>query len=231
MTVPVSNIYVRFSNTAIDYTGFGMNVANVNCNANASIMKLSVNGNTVFRVDMDGNFGFQREVIWVPARAMTPSLTNAPFFTYSESATSRVLQSALVFSATTTQSAQFDVLMPKSWNKANIRYKLVVSPTSNGSSGSSNVSLWNLKAVSISNLDNLADPIMSSNTYYSLVANNSRHLYISDESSYMPVDGSPQEGDLVAFRISREASNASDTLTSTAKLLGVQVILNPTNRL
>lgn len=228
MTVPVSNIHLTFSNTQIDYTAFGMNVSNINCNSEASLMKLKVNGNAVFRIDMDGNFGYQREIIWIPARSMLPSLSNAAYYTFGETPTSKILKSSLVFSATDDQSAQFDILMPKTWNKSQIRYRVVSSPASNSSS-SSHATLWRVQSIALSDLDSIYDPIMTSNCYVSVVGNNRNNLYVTNESPLVTVDGNPQDNDLVVFKVTRESSNAGDTLTTSSRLFGIQVILNPNN--
>lgn len=228
MTVPVSNIYVRFSNTAVTYTGFGMNVANINCNADASIMKLNVNGNPVFRVDMDGNFGYQREIIWIPAKAMIPSLTNGAYYNYYETSTSKIVQNTLIFSSTEDQSVQFDILMPKSWNKDQIKYRIVDSAyVSSGSLVQNTV--WKLEAVAISDQDPILDPVMVTRTYLTSYGSDDTKLKISDESPYTTIDGSIQDNDWVTFKLTREASNVGDNMTVQSSLYGIQIILNPNN--
>lgn len=225
MSVPVSNIYLRFSNTAVDYTGFGMNIANVNCNANASIMKLKVNGNTKFRIDMDGNLTTQPEVIWVPGRAMVPSYSAGCSMYFTETTTSKLNKMGMRFSPNIINSAQFDVLMPSSWNKSNIYYRLVFSPSANGAASSTNTVVWRIQAVAVSNEDYI-DPVLTSSSYLSVVAPNTTSTYITDATVPLTVDGTPQNNDLIMFKVFRDASNVSDTHTAFADLHGIQLILN-----
>lgn len=223
MTVPVSNIYLRFSNTAIDYTGFGMNVANVDCNANASIMKLNVNGNTVFRVTMDGYLQESKQSIWVPARSMIPSYTAGAAVIYYETTTSKIVQSTYVFNPTSNSSTQFDVLMPRSWNKGNLKYKIYFSPEFAGTTATMNT-VWFLESVAISPSD-LLDPTMTTKTKLVVQGIDETKMLMA-ESNYFTVDGDPQSSDLVVFRLNREATNVYDTLNRWVKLYGVEIILN-----
>lgn len=228
MSVPVSNIYVRFSNTAIDYTGFGMNVANVNCNENASIMKLNVNGNTVFRINMDGILTTQPETIWVPGRSMIPSFTNGCGMFFTETPTSRLNKIGMRFGPNSETSSQFDVLMPSSWNKGNIYYRLVFSPFANGSAASTNTIVWRVQAAAVSNEDNF-DPVLTSSSYVSVEAPFSVNTYITTANSPLKVDGEPQTNDLIMFKVFRDAANVYDTHTQSADLHGIQLIFNVFN--
>lgn len=223
MTVPVSNIYLRFSNTAIDYTGFGMNVANVNCNANASIMKLNVNGNTVFRVTMDGYLQESKQTVWVPARAMVPSATSGAQVIYYETPTNKLVQPVYVFNPTSNTSTQFDILMPRSWNKSNLKYRIYFTPEFPGTTSTMNT-VWFLQSTAISPND-LLDPALTTSTKLVVQGiDNTRMLYA--ESSPFSVDGNPEASDLVVFKLTREATNTFDTLNRWVKLFGVEIILN-----
>lgn len=224
MTVPVSNIYVRFSNTAIDYTGFGMNVANVNSNANASIMKLNVNGNTVLRITMDGYIQESKQTVWVPSRSMVPSSTNGAAIVYYETPTSKIVQPTFIFRPSTTNtSTQFDVLMPRSWNTGNIKYRVYFSPEFPGSSATMNT-VWFMESVAISPTD-LLDPVMTMKTKVVAQGNSNTVMYMAESENFR-IDGNPKEGDLVVFKLTREATNTLDTLNQWAKLFGVEIILN-----
>lgn len=54
MTVAISNLSATWSNTANIYNAIGMNVSNTGANNRSSLLSLSINGNNVFRISVDG---------------------------------------------------------------------------------------------------------------------------------------------------------------------------------
>lgn len=223
MTVPVSNITATLSNANTIYNVMGFNVSNIAANSQSSLLRFNVNGNTKFRIDLDGNFTDQKEVIWIPAKAMIPSLTSGASVGFTESPTSKIIQNYMSFSDSTVQSAQFDVFMPKTWNKSNVVYKVICSPLLNVASSTSNT-VWNLQAAAISSLDSL-DPVLTNYSKQVIMGNSNNIIYVSDGGT-LTINGNPQDNDLVVFKIIRQTDDALDNLATRSRLLGIQIILN-----
>lgn len=227
MTVPISNVTATLSDANTIYNVMGFNVANIAANSSSSLLRFNVNGNTVFRIDLNGavNSGSLTETIWVPAKAMVPSLTNGASADYYETPTSLIVLNTLRFSSVREDSAQFDVLMPKSWDRGPIKYKVACSPYDDPGTTTANT-LWRLQAVAISNLDDISDPLMLANSYVKITGSDVSLMYISEESPKMTVDGSIQQGDWVTFKISRESANTIDNMDVASSLYGVHILLN-----
>jgi len=153
-----------------------------------------------------------KETIWLPASAMvTPTTNGAASGTTNGT---NVVYKTLDFDQTTSESAQFQIAMPKSWNLSTLTFIAYWT----ASTGSGTVT-WSLAAGAVSNDDVLDTTFGTAVTVTdTLIATGD--LMVADESGAMTVGGTPAAGDLVCFKILRDVA---DTLTGDAKLVGIRL--------
>jgi hypothetical protein len=227
MTVPVSNIALTYSDSNVSYTGIGLNVSNTGAASNSTLLKLRVNGNTKFQIDMDGNMtagGGSKQTIWIPARAMIPRLSNGATYSYAETASSNVVYQTLAFSNSSNQFAQFEILMPKSWNTSkNVTCKVVFSHT-NATATSANVN-WAVKALSEKDGDVYTNATWGGDTSlrYQISSISPNNILLTAESQNINIGGSPVSGNLVIFQVYRNVIGDTKNLQSSVRLHGTSI--------
>lgn len=159
--------------------------------------------------------GQGKETIWIPATAMISATTNGPAITVVEQTTNKNMTKTLDFDQTTSESAQFMVAFPKSWNLGTVTF----IPHWTAASGAGTV-IWALGGVAISNDDTLDVAFgTGQSSTDTLIAAYDNH--VGPESNPITIAGTPAALDLINFRLQRDAS---DTLNADAKLIGVQII-------
>lgn len=168
---------------------------------------------TLYKVPIS-KFGVGKQTVWIPAAAMTPRTTNGAASATTESTTNKVMNKLLDFDQTTSEGAQFPVAMPKSWNLGTVTF----IPYWTAASGTGDV-IWSLSGVAISN-DDVIDaafgtPQTSTDT---LIATTDVH--VGPESSAITIAGTPAEGDVTYFQVTRDIS---DTLNADARLIGIKL--------
>lgn len=157
-----------------------------------------------------------KETIFLPASSWIARTTNGPAFSLIELATNDVMLQTLDFDQTTSEGAQFMLLMPKSWNESTITFKVVWT----AASGAGTVT-WNLSAFAASDDDALDTAFGTAvGVTDTLIAANDAH--ITAESAAVTIAGTPAEGDMVILQIARDIV---DTLTADAKLIGVHIYI------
>jgi hypothetical protein len=148
---------------------------------------------------------------------MVPTSTNGAASVLSESTTNDVMLKTLDFDATTSESAQFNIRFPKSWDEGTITF----APywTASGGTVSQGVS-WDLAAVALADSD-LIDTAFGTaqSSIDTLIAVNDIH--VGPTSSAITVSNTPTAGDIVMFKIFRDVADASDTLSVDARLIGL----------
>lgn len=208
--LPVSGI-MSSTSTALGVGSLELGHASDTTLSRSAAGELAVEGTLVKKVG--------KETIFIPAGAMTARTTNGAASGTTELATNDVMLSSLDFDQTTEEGAGFWIAMPKSWNESTVTFK----PFWTAASGSGGV-VWGLAAYSFSDDDALDTAVSGQQTSTdTLLAANDMH--IGSESSAITIGGTPAEGDMVYFEITREVANGSDTLTADAKLLGVHVYI------
>lgn len=127
----------------------------------------------------------------------------------------------LDFDASTQEFAQFSVAMPPSWNGGQITFQALWSHAAT----STNFGVaWSLQAVAVSNDDAIAAPYGTA-VNVTDTGGTTQDLYITNESAGITVGGSPQTGDMVFFRISRDTSDGGDTMAIDARLHGIRLFI------
>ena len=172
--------------------------------------------------NFDEVYGGKRQV-WIPASAMTPRLTNGPAEGSIETTTNKINIRSLDFDATTAEYAQFNWRMPKSWNEGTVSFLPVWSHAST----TTNFGVaWALAGVAISN-DDALDAAMGTAQTSIDTGGTTDDLYEGPESSAITIGGTPAEGDLVVFEVSRLPANGSDTMAIDARLIGIVLCWTP----
>lgn len=154
--------------------------------------------------------------IWIGAGAMWVRSTSgcAPL-AKSEMTTSLFNIVTLDFDQATQEFAQFAVSLPRNWDRGTVTAK--VYWTASSSSGGV---VWGISGGAYSNDDALTVALGTAQTSTdTLLATND--LHVSPDTAAITLAGSPADADFLAFQISRNPSDGSDTLAADAKLLGV----------
>lgn len=160
-----------------------------------------------------------KHMIPIVAGAMQSATTNGAASGTVETTTNKVLYRTLDFDASTQEFAGFVIPMPKSWNESTVTFRARWT----AASSSGNV-IWALQAVSVSDDDALDTAYGTEQTVTdTLLATGD--LHITSESSAITIAGTPAEGDLVMFRIKRNAADVGDTLAADARLLAVDLFI------
>lgn len=160
--------------------------------------------------------------MWIPATAMYPKTTGGSgAATQIELATSLVnLQCLQLTSTTADENVQFVVAMPRNWNNGTITFRVHWTATS----GTGTVR-WALRAAAYSN-----DDLMTTSNWGTAVAVDDaltvvNDLHVADRSAAVTVGGTPADEDLVIFELTRVGSNAADTFSGTAMLIGISLAI------
>lgn len=157
--------------------------------------------------------------IWIPAQAMYPTADegSSNLTTY-ELLENRAEVRSLNFDKDSDEHAQFSIAMPKSWNEGTITFSVYWTALS-GSAGET--VRWSMKAVAISDSDGFGTAFGTAQTVDDTLHNHNMFMHKSAVSSALTIGGTPAEGDVVFFQISRDVSE--DNLADDARLLGVKI--------
>ena len=161
---------------------------------------------------------YGKQTIWIPAGAMTPRTTNGAAVTKTQLATNGTMAASLAFDTTTTEFAQFQVRMPKSWNESTLTYTVVWT----NASTAANPVAWVLRAKAFSNSEDMDSAWGTGVTLIHTVNVAAYAVNISSESTPLTV-ASVNELEYVIFEIYRDVNNASDLMAQDALLLGVTI--------
>ena len=164
--------------------------------------------------------GGGRQTLWIPAGAMTPSTTNGAVMGTLEQSTNRNMLKYLGFDTATQQFAQFDVVLPKQWNRGTVTFQ----PYWTAASGSG-TAIYQLEGVATSDGDTMdvafGTAVSSTDTFQS-----ANLCHVAPESAAVTIAGTPAIADRVNFRVKRDV--ATDTLGVDARLLGIALFVTTT---
>jgi hypothetical protein len=148
---------------------------------------------------------------------MVARTTNGAATGTTELATNDVMLKTFDFDTTTEEGVQFMISMPKSWDEGTVTFV----PHWTAASGSGGV-VWGLAGIAFSNDDAMdtAFGTIQTSTDTLLTANDN---HAGPESSAITIGGSPAAEDLVAFQVTREVADGSDTIAVDAKLIGIKL--------
>ena len=159
-----------------------------------------------------------KHTIWVPAVAMYPSATSGAEWYAGESGPTL---KGLAFDPATDEYAEFAIVFPKSWNESTLTAQFywmtaVVE-------ASAHDAIWTIQAKAVGDGDVTAGGFGSAVGVTDTTLNELT-LRITSETAAMTIGNTPAETDWIAFKVSRDANGAGDTVVADAILLGVKLI-------
>lgn len=184
-----------------------------------NILKIG-DGSTLF--DPLPVFAAGKQTVYIPASGLLPATTNGPSSAQIESATHAINYVVLDFDGSTAELAHFNVAMPKSWDRSTITFTVFWESTATGTTGVA----WKLEAVAVSDGDTADAAYGTGVTVTDAAQSSAAKRYKTAESGAVTVGGTPANGDITHFRISRDPSNGADTMTEDARLVGLELFFN-----
>lgn len=155
----------------------------------------------------------------IVASAMIPNATNGPTSSRLETTTNKVMLTTLDFDATTAETAQFTVPMPKSWNEGTITFKYIwrhAATTTNFGVA------FGVSGVAFSD-DDASDAAFGTEVIVTDTGGTTNDVYQSAESSAVTIAGTPVENDVVVFKVRRVVADGADTMAIDAGLIAVVI--------
>ncbi|WP_376957747.1 hypothetical protein ABNQ39_11500 [Azospirillum sp. A26] len=157
--------------------------------------------------------------IWLPAIGMIGRVTSGPIYNSTETTTNKVLMAGYDFDPNTAQYGQFMVAMPKSWNLGTVTAHFVWTALT----GSGSI-IWGIQGLAVGDGDALDAAFGSAVTVTDTLLTASQ-AHLTGATAAMTIAGNPAAMDSVIFQVYRDAAAGGDTLTSSARLLGVRLYL------
>jgi len=167
-----------------------------------------------------------KQTIWVPAAGMTPLITDGAAPNTIETSTTKTVIKTLDFDATTAEAAQFEVAMPKSWDKGDVSFRVFWSHAA--TTVDFDVS-WTIYAVAIGPNTSGFDEDVGGHAGFISTGGVTDTLYVTDLSDPLTVlDATsgltPSDNSIVIFRVERSSPSTADTMAIDARLHGIQVV-------
>lgn len=160
-----------------------------------------------------------KQTIWVPAGAMLPRVSNGcGSIAVTETATNKVNVRSMSYANGADNFAQFNVKMPKSWDKGTVTARFYWD----AASGSGNVT-WGLQGLALQN-NSALDTAYGTIQTVTQTLNAANQLQITADTPAITIGNSPAGEDWVSFQVKR--SGSTDTLAQPALLIGLQLLIN-----
>ena len=156
--------------------------------------------------------------LWIGAGAMTPATTAGAAPATIETTTNDVAYDVFKFDGATAESVWFGLRMPDEWDLGTVKAVAYWEPDTGGSGAVT----WGIAGVADSN-DDALDSVPGTEVLVSDSVIAVGDLHITAATAAVTVGGSPALGDLISFRVRRVPSDAGDTMTQDACLLGVSI--------
>lgn len=160
--------------------------------------------------------GVYRE-LWVDAGAMVPRTTTGAAAATVESTTNKVMNDVLDFDQTTEEFAQFRVSMPDAWDRGTIKARVYWT----AASGTGGVT-WGLRGTTYRD-DDAIDVAFGTEVNVSDTLIAADDVHITAATAAITIGGTHALHNLIIMQIARKVSDAGDTLTADARLLGVKL--------
>jgi hypothetical protein len=177
--------------------------------------------------DIEENYACLRYInIWVPAGAMIPTVTNGALPGTNEYATNDIMMDYYAFDGgATDEYVAFNIVMPENWDRGTIKAKFYWAP-GDAACAAADVVTWVVAAGALAN-DDAIDTAVGTLQYVDdvVLAGKNGDLHITAATSAITVAGSPALGELVHFKVSRDAdaSDGGDDMPEDAWLFGVMI--------
>lgn len=183
----------------------------------ATVHTHAISDVTNLQTTLDGKASKQRyNTLFIPAGAMTPATTSGAAAATKEATTNKQNYDVFAFDGASTESVWFVVRMPDIWDLGTLKAVFHWAPDTGGSGAV----VWGLCSVAVSNDDAIdVAPGTEVTVADSVIAVGDLHT--TSATSAMTVGGTPAAGDVVFFKVRRIPSDAGDTMTQDALLLGL----------
>ena len=157
--------------------------------------------------------------IWVPASAMYPNTTAGCSILTQVELTNGPEIKVLDFDDGATESAQFTVAFPKSWNEGVVKFKAYWCSAATDTDGVS----WGLQACGMNDNETINLAFGSAAVVDDANQGAANELLVSPLSGEITINGTPAVEDLTFFQISRVHDDSNDTAAEDARLLGIKL--------
>lgn len=168
---------------------------------------------------VDNEAGYDASTnVFVDASRMFPGTTSGCATAATvESSSNRVNYRVLDFDPTNRELAYFTQVMPNNWNNGSVTAKFYWTTT-----GTTGGVVFGIQALSLANATGI-DSAFGSPQYVADTVLGANLTHITSGSDQISIAGTAAAENPIIFRISREPANASDTLSSDARLFGVEI--------
>jgi len=148
-----------------------------------------------------------------------PSITSGAELVLTEASTNKQVITTLDFDPDSIEYAQWALALPDDYNGGTMTAKFYWCANST----SSNAVVWGIQGVSYTDGSALDASWGTAVEVTDANGSTAYQLRITSETSAMTISGTPTGGKGVLFRAYRDATDASDTLASDAKLLFIRL--------
>jgi len=163
-----------------------------------------------------------KHTLWIPTVAMRPTDSNGcASITDVETTAGRPDLQVLDFDASSDEHAQFQIAMPKSWNKGTVTFKVFWTSTATDTDGVA----WALQGVATANDDTVDAAYGTAVVVTDDNISAAEDCLVTAESSAVTIAGSPSTDEMCWFRVFRDVSDANDDMTEDARLIGIQLFI------
>lgn len=178
-------------------------------------------GNLTWAAGGAGGGSTGKHAISIPAASMISATTNGAASGTLEMTTNKNMFATFDFDATASESVQFVIAMPSSWNESTLTF---VPIWSHATTATNFGVVWELSAVAVSDTD-AGDVAFGTGQTSTDTGGTTNAFYQGPESSAITVAGTPAANDLVMFKLARLPANASDTLAVDARLHAIRLFM------
>lgn len=208
---------IRADVTTTDITGWD-NVYGLN---------IRFDGVTVFSVDANGNIGGTNNValqgkqtIWVPAAALRPTVTDgASALQDVELTVGQPNIQVVDFIKANDTFAQFQVALPKSWDKGTISFQVFWTV----SAAVATSVTWSMEGVAIPDDGPIDVAYGVAEIVNDTATNSANDLLVTTESAPLSLAGTPTDDNICYFKIYRDVDDVGDDMVEDARLIGIKL--------
>lgn len=189
-----------------DFSSFGRSLVD-DANAAAALTTLTARGQG-------------KETIGVPASSMFPATTNGcANLAHSETSTNKINYKYLAFDKSTIEYAWLWIPTPKSYNASTFTMRFIwAHPATSTNFGV----VWQVEMLSLAN-DDAIDTAVGTAVTTTSTGGTTGDIYFSSETSAITPSNTVSKQDWIPVRVSRLATNGSDTLDVDSHLIGVEI--------
>jgi hypothetical protein len=169
----------------------------------------------------EGDTPIGKHTIAIPANAMSATTSNGATKTTVETTAGRPDIIAFDFDASADEAIQVQVPMPKSYNLGTVTAQFFWESTAADTDGVT----WAIQGVAITDNETIDTAYGTAITVDDANQGAAEELLVSAESGAITIGGTPADDDMCFFRVFRDVSDANDTATEDARLLGIKLFI------